>query len=136
MIRALPGWIAQVATEERSRGVPSHQFRKGVCRAFQADVIIGSNPLVAPACLKASLYGRVGSGWGHQEVKTRQVFNLLCLPPDILRSMTSRLRPDDPWVALTRRKYLTQEAEESLHQAGKQVFAWRRGAIEAASTGN
>ena len=81
MIRALPGWIAQVEAEERSRGVPSQQFWRGVCWAFQADVIIGCNPLVAPACFKAALCGREGSGWGHQEVKTRQVYNLLCMPP-------------------------------------------------------
>lgn len=136
MIRALPGWIAQVSTEERSRGVPSHQLWKGICRAFQADVIVGCNPLVAPACFKAALCGRAGSGWGHQEVKTRQVFNLLCLPPALLLSITARLRPGQPWLALTRRKYLTQAANEHLQNAGKQVFAWRRGAMAAAGTGN
>ena len=46
------------------------------------------------------------------------------------------LRPGQPWLALTRRKYLTQDAVEHLQNAGKQVFAWRRGAITAASTGN
>ena len=135
MIRALPGWIAQVEAEERSRGVPSHQLWRGICRAFQADVIVGCNPLVAPACFKAAICGRSGSGWGHREVKTRQVYNMLCLPGDIMRTIAGKLRPDKPWVALTRRQTLTPEVEECLRRAGTRLFTWRKGAIVAASTG-
>ena len=52
LIQSLPGWIAQVESEERTRGVPSHQLWLGICRDFRADVIIGCSPLVAPAARK------------------------------------------------------------------------------------
>ena len=135
MIRALPGWIAQVEVEERSRGVPSHQLWRGIGKAFRADLIVGCNPLVAPACFRAALCGRAGSGWGHQEVKTRKVFNLLCLPQDIVRTMVARLGPDAPWLALTRERSLTPEAFARLMQVGTRVHVWRKGALVVASTG-
>ena len=135
LIRSLPGWITQVEEEERSRGVPSHQLWRGIGRAFHADVIVGCNPLVAPACFRSALCGRAGSGWGHQEVKTRKVFNLLCLPSDIMLTIVTRLRPDAPWLALTREKSLTKEVEAHLQQVGTRVYVWRKGAIVAASTG-
>ena len=69
-IRFLPAWIAQVKSEERTRGVLSHQlWLVGICRAFRADVMIGSSPLVAPACFRPALCGREGMGWGHHEAK-------------------------------------------------------------------
>jgi len=71
VIRVLPGWIAQVEEEERTRGVASHQLLWGIKRAFHADTILGCNPLVAPACFAVAL-GRGAEGWwGHQEKQTR-----------------------------------------------------------------
>ena len=96
MIRALPGWISQVQAEGKSGGVPSHQLWKGIRTAFHADVVIGCNPLVAPARFKATLCGRAGEGWGHQETKTRKCCNLLCLPHDLMRAAVHRLRRNLP----------------------------------------
>jgi hypothetical protein len=124
-----------VEEEERSRGVPSHQLWRGTGQAFHADVIVGCNPLVAPDCFRAVFCGRAGSGWGHQEVKTRKVFNLLCLPPDIMWTIVTRLLQDVPWLALTRERSFTPEAEAHLQQVGTRVYVWRKGAIVAASTG-
>jgi hypothetical protein len=135
LIRSLPGWITQVKEEERSRGVPSHQLWRGIGRAFHTDVIVGCNPLVAPSCFRAAHCGRAGSGWGHQEVKTQKVFYLLCLPPDIMRTIVTRLRPDAPWLALTRERSLSPEAEARLQQVGTRLYVWQKGAIVAASTG-
>ena len=135
MIRALPGWIKQVEAEERTRGVPSHQLWLGIGKAFQADTVIGCNPLVAPACYRAAICGREGLGWGNQEAKTRKVHNLLCLPPDLMRTIALRLRRDQPWLALTRARSLTPEVEEHLERVGARIFVWRKGAIVAASTG-
>ena len=135
MIRALPGWIKQVEAEERTRGVPSHQLWLGIGKAFQADTIIGCNPLVAPACYRAAICGRDGLGWGNQETKRRKVHNLLALPPDIMRTIAHRLSRDEPWLALTRARSLTPEAEEHLGRVGARIFVWRRGAIVAASAG-
>ena len=50
LIRALPGWIADVDQDDHTRGVPSHQLWRGIKEGFQADSIIGCNPLVAPSC--------------------------------------------------------------------------------------
>ena len=135
LIRALPGWIAQVAAEERSRGVPSHQVWLGINRAFRADVIIGCCPLVAPACFRAALCGREGMGWGRHATKERQVINALCLPADILHAISERLRPNATWLVLTRAKSLTAAAEERLKLIGKRLHVWRKGAIVAAGTG-
>ena len=135
LIRALPGWISQVQAEERSVGVPSHQLWQGIRAAFNADVIVGCCPLTAPACFKAALCGRGGHGWGHHETKTRKVFNMLCMPPDIMRAIVARMRPETPWVALTRDKTLTEEAQARLERVGTRIFAWSKGAMVAASTG-
>ena len=135
LARALPGWIAQVEAEERSRGVPSHQLWLGIRRAFRADVVVGCNPLIAPACFRAALCGRIGMGWGQHEAKVRQVINMLCLPPDIMRTIANRLRPSAPWLALTRAQSLTPVAEECLQRAGTRLLTWRSGAIVAAGAG-
>ena len=37
--------------------MPSHQLWKGIRAAFNADDVIGCNPLVAPACVKAAGLG-------------------------------------------------------------------------------
>ena len=123
LIRALPGWISQVQDEERFMGVPSHQLWRGIRPAFTADIIIGCNPLVAPACLKAALCGRVGDGWGHQVTKMHRHCNMLCLPPDLKRATVNRMRSDLPRVALTREKTLTEEAMAELERVGSKVIA-------------
>ena len=96
-------------------GVPSHQFWRGTCRAFQLSsrphcrvqiLRIPCNPQVAPSCFRAALCGQVGWGWRHHEVKTLQVYNVLRTPPDIMRTLAARLRPEAPWLALTRGKSL------------------------------
>ena len=135
LIRALPGWISQVQAEERSAGVPSHQLWRGICRAFRADLIVGCNPLVAPACFRAALDGREGDGWGRQETKVRQCHNFLCAPPALMHAIVNRLRSDAPWVALTREKNLKGEARTKLERVGTKVFAWGKGALVVASTG-
>ena len=106
-----------------------------ICRAFRADVIIGCNPLVAPACFRAALCSREGLGWGHHEAKVLQVHNLLCLPPDIMRLLVNRLRPNADWLALTRANSLTIEAEERLQRVGRRLYVWRKGSLAAASSG-
>ena len=136
MIRALPQWIAQISEEERSRGVPSLQLWLGVCRAFHGDVIVGCCPLVAPACFRSALCGRKGEGWGHQEAKTKPVYNLLCMTDREINVILNRLAYDKPWLALTRNTTLSAEAEQLLTQVGTRLFVWRRGSVVAASTGN
>ena len=114
-------------------GVPQHQLWRGIRASFNADVIIECKPLVAPACFKEALCGRVGDGWGHQETKVRRCYNMLCLQPDLMRATVNSMRCDLPWVALTSEKTLTEEAKAGLDRVGSKVFAWSKGAIEAAS---
>jgi len=122
LIRALPGWISQVESEERSRGVPSQQLWTGVCRAFKGDVISGCNPLVAPACFRAAVCGRGGRAWGHRgQQETRQVHNLLCLSPTEILTAVPRLSPSSEWLAVTRKKALTAAAAEHLARIGTVV---------------
>lgn len=136
MIRALPQWIAQTQKEEHSRGVPSLQLWRGICRAFQADVIVGCNPLVAPACFRSALCGRKGEGWGHMEAKARPVYNLMCMSDRELFVILDRLTRDKPWLALTRKKTLSAEAAGRLARIGTELFVWRKGSVVAASMGN
>ena len=46
------------------------------------------------------------------------------------------MRPEAPWVALTRDKTLTEEAQARLERVGTRIFAWSKGAMVAASTGD
>ena len=115
--------------EERLVGVPSHQPWRGILAALNADVVIGCNSLMAPACFKAALCCRV-----HQETKVLQCYNFLCLSQDLIRETVKRLRCVLPWVALTNEKTLTGEAKSRLEWAGTKVFAWSKGAIVVAST--
>ena len=50
-------------------------------------------------------------------------------------TIVTRLRPDAPWLALTRERSLTPEAEARLQQVGTRAYVWRKGAIVAASAG-
>ena len=135
LIRALPGWIAQVEREERTRGVPSHQLWRGICRAFQADLIWGCNPLVAPSCFAASLLGGAEEGWGHGNQRNRRVFNLLCMSAQEMVATVTSLSRDDAWLVLTRRRTLVQEAEERLQRVGTRIHVWPKGTVAAAGTG-
>ena len=60
---------------------------------------------------------------------------MLCLPPDIMRMLVNRLRPNADWLALTRANSLTIEAEERLQRVGRRLYVWRKGSVAAASTG-
>jgi len=135
LIRALPSWIAQVEREERTRGVPSHQLWRGICRAFQADLIWGCNPLVAPSCFSVSFLGMSEEGWGHGNQRNRRVFNLLCMPAQEMVATVTSLRRDDAWLALTRRRTLVPEAEKRLQMVGTRIQVWPRGTKAAAGTG-
>ena len=126
--------ISQVQEEERSVGVPSHQLWQGIRAAFNANAIVGCCPLTAPPCFKEALCCRGGHRWGHHKAKTSKVYNLLCLPPDIIRPIVDRMRPKAPWVALTRDKTLTEEAQARQERVGTRIFVWSKGAIVAAST--
>ena len=135
VIRALPGWIARVEREEKTRGVPSHQLWHGICRAFKADTIWGCNPLVAPSCFTVALSGGAEEGWGHRQPQTRRVFNLLCMTAPEIMAIASSVRREDAWLALSRARTLTAEAERSLRRVGAPVHVWPKGTVAAAGTG-
>ena len=135
LIRALPGWITEVEAEERTRGVPSHQLWRGICQAFQADSILGCNPLVAPSCFDIALRGGAEEGWGHRKPQTRVVHNLLSLSAQEIIATVSRLRRHDSWLALTRSRTLTAVAEERLRLVGTRVHVWLKGSLAAAGSG-
>ena len=55
---ALPWWIARVEQEEKSKGIPSAQFWKGIKIVLDLDCSIGCNPRVAPSCFPQALNGQ------------------------------------------------------------------------------
>ena len=52
-----------------------------------------------------------------------------------MHAIVDRMRPETPWVALTRDKTLTEEAHARLERVWTRIFAWSKGAMVAASTG-
>jgi len=136
LIRALPGWIAEVDQDEHTRGVPSHQLWRGIREGFQADSIIGCNPLVAPSCFAVALRGSAREGWGHMKKQSRIVYNLLTLSAAEIKSVVLRLCKKEAWVALTRARTLVREAEAHLLLVGAKVHVWPAGTVAAAGAGN
>jgi len=136
LIRVLPGWIAQVEEEERTRGVPSHQLWQGIKQAFQADTIKGCNPLVAPPCFAVALREGAEEGWGHREKQTRVVYNFLTMSAAEIKLTVARLRQNEAWLALTRAKTLERETEAQLQLVGAKVHVWPAGTVAAAGNGN
>ena len=136
IIKALPAWCARVELEERTRGVPSHQLWRGICRAFKADTIWGCNPLVAPSCFAAAHTSKGGlEGWGHGKPQIRRVFNFLCSSSQEITEIASSLRREDAWLALSRARTLSREAERRLRKVGARIHVWPKGSVAAAGTG-
>ena len=115
--------------------MPLHHLWQGIRAAFNVDVIVGCCRLTAPACFKAALCGRGGDGWEHHDAKTRKVYNLLCPPPDIMRPIVDRMRPEAPWVALTRDKTLTEEAQEAQARVRSAAYNLERNGLSGSAPG-
>ena len=94
---ALQGWIQQVESDERRRGVGSQQFYNGLQRVLQAEIVVGCHPLVAPAVFPASFRSWAGlEGWGQERLgpaPNRVLYVLLALTPqeqlELCRGLTS-----------------------------------------------
>ena len=126
LIRALPGWISQVQAEQRSRPEPPSTPSLGAAP---------SRP--QPASKRPNV---AGEDTGVDTTRPRHARSTICSAnlclPDIMRAIVDRMRPEAPWVALTRDKILTEEAEARLERVGTRIFAWSKGAMVAASTGD
>jgi len=138
--RALQGWIQQVESDERRRGVGSQQFYNGLQRVLQAEIVVGCHPLVAPAVFPASFRSWAGlEGWGQERLgpaPKRVLYVLLALTPQEQLELCRGLTSDGVWFALTCGSTLDKGLADRLRGSGGVVTVFRKGAPAAASKGS
>ncbi len=74
--------------------------------------------------------------WGSQQRPSCPIFSLLCASTELQQSLSSRLRPDEVWFALSRRSTLDRHVKQLLGRAGQVITVYKRGAKVAASKGS
>jgi hypothetical protein len=74
--------------------------------------------------------------WGSQQRPCRPIFTMLCAPPELQQSLSSRLRPDEVWFALSRKSTLDRHVKQVLERDWQVITVYKRGSKVAASKGS
>ncbi len=86
--------------------------------------------------MSVSSWTGVSPDWGTQQRPSRPILSLLCTSPKLQQSLSSRLRPDEVWFALSRRSALDRQVKQLSDHAGQVITVYKRGSQVAASQGS